>query len=169
MPTSPHPPPLNRPRTRRAPLSQRSDISPRTVEQRAVSTGHTPRLSARTLPCAVAPSTRAHPSRAHPYMTISHRRGRATYLACVVRHTSTSSVGWIAAPVVPVAAAERGGVQKVVCKVSALAPGSRGVGWRWVCATSFTESGRVQYTATVLTPALLHCRGGRTDAGGGRA
>ena len=37
-------------------------------------------------------------------------------------------------------------------------------------ATAFTESGRVQqHTATVLTPALLHCRGGRTrDPGGGR-
>jgi len=42
---------------------------------------------------------------------------------------------------------------------------------RWLAvrvdsATSFTESGRKQHTATVFTPPLLHCQGwgGRTPA-----
>ena len=71
---------------------------------------------------------RLTPARAtHPHMagrSLPPPRARATYLTCVVRHTSSSSVGWIAAHVVHVAAADREwGVQRVCARLSALAVG----------------------------------------------
>ena len=104
---------------------------------------------------------RAHPSHAKPSLpsrSLPPPRARATYLACVVRHTSTSSVGWIEAPVVPVAAGERG-VQSELR--SARVADSCG-GWLEMgCVQwhSVSESGRVQNTATVFTPEPLHCQG----------
>ena len=166
------PPPTTALSSRGASL-QRSDVShPLPVEQRAVSIGHAPRLPARTLPSAVAPPTRAHSHEpAHPHMagrSLPPTRGRATYLACVVRHASTSSVGWIAAHVVHVAAAEgacRGCVRRA--RLSALAVGWAGGG---VCAVPHRL---LRAVGCSIRRQCSHrrcstVRGGRTDAGGGR-
>ena len=94
-------------------------------------------------------------------------RGRATYLACVVRHTSTCSVGWIAAHVVHVAAAERAG------RAEGCVRGQREaalVGWRWVCVVPHRL---LRATGCSIRRQCSHrrcstVRGGRTDAGGGK-
>jgi len=84
-------------------------------------------------------------------------RARATYLAGVVRHTSTSSVGWMTAHVVHVAAAERGACRGLCARLSALGVGcGLEVG---VCSdTSFTESSRVHHTGAAPPSGV----GGRT-------
>jgi len=136
---------------------------------------HRPRTSStRTNPTVGRSTTDARSlSRAHPYMagrSVPPTRARATYLAGVVRHTSTSSVGWIAANVVHVAAAERedsgraegcvrgclrlrwGGLE-VVCAVTHRLLRAVGCSIRQQCSH--------RRCSTV--------RGGRTDAGGEKA
>ena len=165
--------PLYRPRTRRAPHSQRSNVSlpALLVVQRAGSTDHTPRLPARTLPSAAAPPT-PHTRATHPHMagrSLPPPRAHATYLACVVRHTSTSSVGWIAAHVVHVAAAEIGRAEVnirlcPVCVVCAAVGCGLEVG---VCSgTSFLRAAGCSIRRQCSHRFTV--RGGRTDAGGGR-
>jgi len=98
---------------------------------------------------------------AHPHMacrSLPPTRARATYLACAVRHTSTSSVVWIAANVVHVAAGERGRARGLCARLCARMR-LRWAGSEWVQCHSVPESDRVQHTATVSTPALLHCQG----------
>ena len=116
---------------------------------------------------------RAHTSRSPNLSTwrahLAHRREpRATYLACADVHTSTSSVGWIAAHVVHVG-------QLAVCqrsersaRVHSCACGEEG--WRWVVQCHSVRSCEQQRTATVITAALLHCHGrhARTYPSSGR-
>ena len=172
-PCPPHPirlplPPTNPP----CPLSQRSAYpTALPKEQRAGSTGHTPRLPAQTLPSAVAPPTRAHSHEPSPRggRSLPPPRAHATYLACVVRHTSTSSVGWIAAHVVHVAAAEIGRAEVnirlcPVCVVCAAVGCGLEVG---VCSgTSFLRAAGCSIRRQCSHRFTV--RGGRTDAGGGR-